>query len=547
MILRFVLGFAFGCIYLVATYALTTQLADQAPAFDSIREIDLRTNVAVLTSDDMQGRRTNTAGNRQASAFITNQFTRLGLTPAADGNYLMPFDLIIPTLQAPERNTLLLQDETNVSSGRLLLGTDYFPQRFSPSASGEGAVVFAGFGITATAINHDDYADADVTDKVVLLLTHEPGEYDPESKFDGLAPTEHARLVRKAIEAERRGAVAVLYTSDTHNHNRLSSLNSAMDRTWPSVERRRPRYELSAWTDQLSIPAMHISTTVAERLVADNDISWSTLLSQAESETFTPVELSTVVSTTTDVFREHITSNNVVGLLEGTHSKALNEWLIVGAHLDHEGVVGTQTYHGADDNASGVAGVLEVAEAFVSAARAGHRPERSILFAAWNAEELGLLGSWAYTEHPLTPLENTVAVINLDMIGRDEEIPEQGGRRFRGLPAQTAISNHNAVNILGYSRSTDLRQAVERANLTELDVRFRYDDNPSNLLRRSDQWPFLSRGVPALFVHTGLHADYHTSRDVPEKLNYEKMTRIVQFAYQLSWNLANNPDRPALN
>ena len=547
MFLRFVLGFAFGCIYLVATYALTTQQADQAPAFDSIREIDLRTTVAVLTSDDMQGRRTNTAGNRQASAFITNQFTRLGLTPAADGNYLMPFDLIIPTLQAPERNTLLLQDETNVSSGRLLLGTDYFPQRFSPSASAEGTVVFAGFGIAATAIDHDDYADADVTGKVVLLLTHEPGEYDPESKFDGLAPTEHARLVRKAIEAEQRGAVAVLFTSDTHNHNRSPSLNSAMDRTWPSVERRRPRYELAAWTDQLSIPAMHISTTVAERLVAKNDISWPTLLSQAESERFVPVELSAVVSTTTDISREHITSNNVVGLLEGAHSTTLNEWLIVGAHLDHEGVVGTQTYHGADDNASGVAGVLEVAEAFVSAARAGHRPERSILFAAWNAEELGLLGSWAYTEHPLTPLENTVAVINLDMIGRDEEIPEQGGRRFRGLPAQTAISNHNAVNILGYSRSTDLRQAVERANLTELDVRFRYDDNPSNLLRRSDQWPFLSRGVPALFVHTGLHADYHTSRDVPEKLNYEKMTRIVQLAYQLSWNLANNPDRPALN
>jgi Zn-dependent M28 family amino/carboxypeptidase len=286
---------------------------------------------------------------------------------------------------------------------------------------------------------------------------------------------------------------------------------------------------------------------VAERLAAKNDIAWSTLLSQAESERFVPVELSAVVSTTTDISRENITSNNVVGLLEGAHSTTLNEWLIVGAHLDHEGVVGTQTYHGADDNASGVAGVLEVAEAFVSAARAGHRPERSILFTAWNAEELGLLGSWAYTEHPLTPLENTVAVINLDMIGRDEEIPEQGGRRFRGLPTQTAISNHNAVNILGYSRSTDLRQAVERANLTELDVRFRYDDNPSNLLRRSDQWPFLSRGVPALFVHTGLHADYHTSRDVPEKLNYEKMTRIVQLAYQLSWNLANNPDRPALN
>ena len=547
MILRFVLGLAFGCAYLVATYALTIQQPDHAPAFDSILEIDLRANVAVLTSNDMQGRRTDTEGNRQASAFITSRFTRLDLTPAADGHYSMPFDLIIPKLQSPENNTLLLRNETNARLDRLVLGNDYFPQRFSPSASGEGPVVFVGYGITAINLDHDDYAKANVTGKVVLLLTHEPGEYDPESKFDGLAPTDHARLVRKAIEAERRGAVAVLFTRDTHNHNRSPSLNSAMDRTWPSVERRRPRYELQAWAAQLTIPAMQISTTVAEQLIAGSDISWSTLIAQAESETFSPVELPTTVSITTDISRKQVTINNVVGLLEGTNSTAQDEWLIVGAHLDHEGVIGTQTYHGADDNASGIAGVLEVAEAFVAAARDGHRPERSILFAAWNAEELGLLGSWAYTENPLTPLKNTVAVINLDMIGRDEEIPEQGGRRFRGLPAQTAVSNNNAVNILGYSRSPDLRQAVERANLMNLDVRFRYDDNPSNLLRRSDQWPFLARGVPALFVHTGLHPDYHTDRDVAEKLNYEKMTRIVQLAYQLSWDLANAPNRPALD
>ena len=122
----------------------------------------------------------------------------------------------------------------------------------------------------------------------------------------------------------------------------------------------------------------------------------------------------------------------------------------------------------------------------------------------------------AYTEAPLHPLAQTVAVLNMDMIGRDEEVPEDGGARFRGLSPQAAETNRNSVNLLGYSRSPDLPRVVEHANgLTGLQLRFRYDDNASDLLRRSDQWPFLYLGVPAMFVHTGLHPDYHTERDRP--------------------------------
>ena len=131
------------------------------------------------------------------------------------------------------------------------------------------------------------------------------------------------------------------------------------------------------------------------------------------------------------------------------------------------------------------------------------------------------------------------------LILRDEEIPAGGGPRFRGLAPQTAESNRNAVNILGYSRSPDLRRAAEGANnTTGLELKFRYDDNSSNLLRRSDHWPFLYRGVPAIFIHTGLHPDYHTERDRPDTLNYAKMARIVRMVHQLSWNLAQNSGRP---
>jgi Zn-dependent M28 family amino/carboxypeptidase len=133
------------------------------------------------------------------------------------------------------------------------------------------------------------------------------------------------------------------------------------------------------------------------------------------------------------------------------------------------------------------------------------------------------------------------------MIGRDQEVPVDGGGRFAGLEPQTAESNANALNILGYSHTPDLAAAVEAANdVTGLTLRFRYDNNESNLLRRSDQWPFLQNGVPALFIHTGLHPDYHLRTDLPDRINYEKMTRIVRLIHQASWNLANANGRPGI-
>ena len=138
------------------------------------------------------------------------------------------------------------------------------------------------------------------------------------------------------------------------------------------------------------------------------------------------------------------------------------------------------------------------------------------------------------------PLDRIVAVLNMDMIGRDEEVPVGGGARFRGLEVQTAQSNHNATNILGTVRSPDLRAAFEAANQgLGVDLRFRYDNNVSNLMRRSDHWPFIQRGVPGVWVHTGLHPDYHTLYDRPEKINYPKMEKIARLVYQTAWDLAN--------
>ena len=133
----------------------------------------------------------------------------------------------------------------------------------------------------------------------------------------------------------------------------------------------------------------------------------------------------------------------------------------------------------------------------------------------------------------------------MDMIGRNEEVPEDGGRRFRGLEVQTGDSNANAINILGHTFSADLRAAVEAANEAHgLELELDYDNNASNLLRRSDQWPFLQRGVPALFFHTGLHPDYHTVNDTPDRIEYGKMETIVRLVHRTSWSLADADGRP---
>ena len=250
----------------------------------------------------------------------------------------------------------------------------------------------------------------------------------------------------------------------------------------------------------------------------------------------------------TDVRRHIVPDRNVLAAIEGSDPKLKDEWVVISCHHDHDGADGDRIFNGADDNGSGVVGLLEIAEAYALAAQDGHRPKRSILFASFNSEERGLLGSWAFVEHPPVPLDRIVAVLNMDMVGRDEEVPEGGGPRFRGLPVQSAESNHNAFNLLGHSRSTSLA-ADHRTR--QRPVRPDDQEGPGQqqlaTLERSDQWPFLQNGVPAVFFHTGLHPDYHTTGDRPEKINYPKMERIVRLVHQASWDLAQQTDRPRLD
>jgi Zn-dependent M28 family amino/carboxypeptidase len=184
--------------------------------------------------------------------------------------------------------------------------------------------------------------------------------------------------------------------------------------------------------------------------------------------------------------------------------------------------------------------LLELAEAFGNGSKV---PARSILLCAFAGEEKGELGSQHYADHPVVPLDRVVAMLQMDMIGRNEE---HGADRTLMLERETAAQNANSINIIGSLLSPDLRRTMEAANQqVGLDLKFRYDDTPEHLLRRSDQWPFLQKGIPALFLHTGDHPDYHRPGDTPDKINYPKMEKIVKLVYMAVETLGNAASRPA--
>jgi hypothetical protein len=524
-----------------------TTSSTRAPASDVITIPKMRADLEFLASDALRGRLTDTPENAITLEWVAARFKWLGLEPmGANGTYFLPYGLSIGSLGS---GTNELTVARGGSEARYGLATGFYPHRYSASATATGDLVFAHFGIVAEPLGYDDLR-GDVRGKVLLLLDHEPGENDSASVFDGIVTSEYTNPLKKALAAQARGASAVLFVTDVQNHPSAPTFEAASRTYWPAQPPRLLPYTLATWADKLTIPVGQISVALADSLVRGAGKPLADLAKAAESARGNPpVAIPGVrVTVTASVVRRTVPDRNVLAAIEGSDPNLRNEWVVIAAHPDHNGAVGDTIYHGADDNASGAVALLAIAEAYAKAAAAGQRPRRSVLFASFNSEERGpLMGSWGYTEAPAVPLERTVAMINMDMIGRNEEVPENGGARFRGLPVQTGESNKNTVTLLGWSRSSSLTAAVERANARyRLTLKKNYDNNASQLLRRSDSWPFLQHGVPAIWFHNGLHPDYHLTTDTADRINYEKMERITKLVHQLSWDLAQSNARPTV-
>jgi hypothetical protein len=534
-------------LFLAVAVATPLAQSSRAPQIESIASAKMRADLFFLASDAMQGRLTDTRENALAGDWIVSRFERAGLKPGGNGGgFDYRYNLMAASLAAG--NAMSMGSPTNGGvRSDFRQGEEFYPHRFSANAAAEALITFAGFGIVSPERRHDDYRDA-VRGRIALILDREPGVNDPASPFDGLVTAEAATPLRKVLAAQEKGAVGVIFVEDVHNLTAPANFQAQAANYWPTTPPRIERYTLKTWSDKVRIPVMQISVPAAERLVAVGGKPLIELARTAETRGgVTPVAINTSVSMKAAVDHRTIPDRSVVAVLEGADPSLKSEYVIVSAHFDHDGADGTRINNGADDDGSGTVGLLAIADAFAAAAQAGQRPKRSVILAAWNSEERGLLGAWAYAEDPLVPLDRIAAVLNRDMIGRDEEVPIGGGNRFRGLDVQTAQSNSNATNIIGTVRSPDLKAAIERANQgIGLELRFRYDNNASNLMRRSDHWPFIQHGVPGVWVHTGLHPDYHTLYDRPEKVNYPKMEKIARMVYQAAWDLANGAGRPKL-
>lgn len=533
-----------GAAALLSLIALGGCGGSKAPYNDAFTEEALKADIAALAHDSTAGRLVGTPELDEVRDYIRGRFQAIGTVGAFPGGYFdQAFDLQWFSLVPGSRLTI------RGVGGARDPGNGWFPVNIAPLEDGRGQAVFAGFGIVEPRLQWDDYKGADVSGKVVLVLEREPGVEDAASPFDGLVTATASREWSKALAAQERGATAILFVRDVHNRPDIEDWAAAAKEYWPDQPRRIERFVHPGWAESVLIPAAFISAELAEALVKPSGKTLMQLAQEAEAAqgglgvvdlpgTF--VELKTVVE------RSRTPAMNIVAKVAGSDEALAGQAVLVLAHFDHNGATADSIYNGADDNASGIAALLALAEAFQKARADELGPKRSVVFAALDAEERGpLIGSWHLTMDPPFPMDSIVAVFNIDMIGRNEEVPADGGAKFNGLPPQTAESNANAVNLIGFSRAPGLAAAVDSANTEEigLEIKRRYDNNASNLLRRSDHWPWLERGIPAVWFFTGLHPDYHTTTDDEAKINYPKMVKIVRLIHQAVWNVSNHAGR----
>jgi aminopeptidase YwaD len=466
---------------LLSTIGVIAQ--QQAPAQNEPSTARLQQHVSYLASDALDGRRTGTAGANDAARYIAGEFARLGLKPPMPGSssrklsqamarYLQTFPYVAG-VELGRSNSLSFG-----SDDKLQAGVDWTPLGFSTNATVSGGLVFAGFGITSSELNYDDYAGLNATGKIAIVL---------QGTADGDNP--HGRFARfdgvrwKAIAARNAGAKALLVVTREANFkdDRLTRL--AYDNAGGDA----------------GLPVVVISRRAADRILALSNSS----LAQLE-QAKTNRQLTGEISLVTDVVRREVPAYNVIGILEGADPVLKNEAIVLGAHYDHLGRGGEgslaprsgEIHHGADDNASGTAGVLELARLF-SAQRP--RPRRTIVFIAFGGEEEGLLGSNYYVNHPAKPVASTIAMMNMDMIGRMKD---------------------RKLVIGGVGTAKEWREMIARNKNFQLTLN---EDGYGP----SDHSSFYSKQIPVLFFWTGTHADYHKPSDTFDKINYNDEARIL--------------------
>ena len=473
-------------------------------------------HVRFLAAPEMRGRGVGMPELDQAAEYIAEAFRQAGLEPAGEGGaFLQPFEV---TTGASMGESNSLRVERPRGPAELEVGEEYIPINFSSSGRVEGEVAFVGYGATAEEFQYDDYFHFDVRDKIVLLMRYEPDFFragDDEGGARGQRGrarryTRHSHLISKAIQARNRGAKAVLLV-DTRSRGRRAN--------------RMIRFGSVSGPSDAGIPMVQVRSDIVERWLRGSGRSLRVLERDIEAskqpQSFA-LASSLRVELSVDVEHERAMVSNVAGFLPG----ATDEYIVAGAHYDHLGLGGEgslspsgaeRVHPGADDNASGVAAILELAR--LRADR--ETPARlGMLFVAFAAEEIGLLGSSHWVDHPTRPLDKAVAMLNFDMVGRIDDRKLYVGGIGTAEPFATLVEEASANH--------DLRIDSSRAGSSS-----------------SDHTSFLAKKIPSLFFFSGLHTDYHKPTDTADKINGEAAVSLVELADEIVGGIDAEPARLA--
>ncbi|RTQ53801.1 M28 family peptidase [Hymenobacter gummosus] len=513
-----------------ATVAPAPQPTRQAPLpvdkariyADGITQEDLRRHLTVLASDEYEGRETGEKGQKMAAEYIAKQFAALGLTgPVRDSDnpYLQHFTM--------ERSTWAGTGTLKVGGQSYQWMKDFYGAGNSPFDK-ETALqpVFVGYGIEQEG--YTDYADLDVKGKDLIILLGEPMKGGkPVLSKDGNA-TKWGRDYRaKSALATQKGARSVFFVDYAPGYSFEKTASTQKPYlTRPSISFLGAPQSGRAATFFVS-PALGLKLLGTTEAAVRKYEAGVPSMGKPNNAAFKPAKFTVVAPKK----REQFTTENVLGFLEGTDKK--DEILVVSAHYDHIGIIGGEVHNGADDDGSGTVSVLEMAEAFVKAKAEGNGPRRSILFLTVTGEEKGLLGSEYYTDHPVFPLAQTIADLNIDMVGRTD-------KEHEGKP--------DYVYVIGSDKlSSELYNIVENANkeytMIDLDYRFNDPADPNRFYYRSDHYNFAKHKIPVAFFFNGVHADYHGAKDEVDKIEFPKMEKRARLVYYAAWELANRENR----
>jgi Peptidase family M28 len=506
--------------FLLRGVIATAQQADPAPFANTIQPQVLRTHLTVLTADSLEGRETGTKGNYKAAEYIARQFQAMGLpTVGKDNSY---FQKMVYTNEGWNQINMSLNEKSyrHQFNFYALPGMNPSVEKGKIEAND---IVYLGYGIEDK--KYSDYRKANIKGKVILIHKGEPINSDSISlisKSKDLSPWATDDKMKLAL-AYKKGVKAVLII-DPELNSSIKQNRQYFNRSFMGdIEKPDGKYANS----------LYISPDMARDIIGEKSDAVKELRAKIAKGKPKSLVLPCNIQITMDKFFNQLIGNNVLGYIEGTDPLLKNELVIVSAHYDHLGKRGEEIYHGADDNGSGTSTVLEITQSLVEAKAKGIGPRRSVLCMLVTGEEKGLLGSKYYTRFPVFPLENTVANVNIDMVGRVDD-------KYKDNP--------NYIYVIGADKlSSELHTINEQANATytklTLDYTYNDENDPNRYYYRSDHYNFAVMGIPAIFYFNGTHDDYHRTSDTIDKINFDKMAQIAKLAFYTTWEIANRDAR----